>query len=123
MRIISDEQWNLIPDEIKLLISPQHEQVANKKIVPQVFPVVKDIHFLLGTAVEESDCELFFGSKFGIYIPEGTDIFHLLVLAGCFTSKNEARKNWRGVQKLEPGYSEIGPVGKSKTMLYILNVH
>lgn len=122
MRVISEEQWKMIPKEIQDQLTPPAQTKDNKKIVPQVFPIVRDFHTLIGEHLEEGDSLLFFGvdvRKCGYQLE--TDIFSLLVNAGCFKSKNEARKNWRGIQEMPKGYFEIGPIGKSKIMIYGLN--
>lgn len=89
-----------------------------------VFPIVKDFHFLIGDCIEPGDESVFQDQEGRICGPlfrlESTDIWEVLVKSGCFVSKGEARKNWRG-GALEKGYSEIGPVGKGKTMIFCFN--
>ena len=119
MRLITDEKWALIPLEIQQLICPPVVVDPNKKIAPQVFPIVRDLNVIIGNH-DEGDEHLFFGQS--VEYIERADIFDLLVAAKCFKSKNEARKNWRGIQSIPDGYFEIGPVGKSRVMIYGLRV-
>ena len=116
--MISDEQWNLIPQEIQHLITPPQAEAGNKKIMPQVFSIVRDFNVIIGSH-EEGDALLFFGQS--AECVEKADIFDILARANCFKSKNEARKNWRGIQVLPAGYFEVGPIGKSRIMIYGLN--
>ena len=53
------------------------------------------------------------------FLSTDTDIFDLLVLLGTFSSKSQARKNWKH-GPLQPGWSEFF-VGKIKRQLCIWN--
>ena len=100
------------------------------------YPIVRDVHFLLGPNVEPGDAADLFGVKPNgpVHTLESATLHDLLVIAELFPSKGEARRNYRGGgdewnpflhsgtdPKLPTGYFEIGPVGKSKTMLFVWN--
>ena len=89
-----------------------------------IYPIVRDFNFTIGPNVLPGDAEMVFGSKEGkVFGPvihlDRADINDLLVQAGCFPSKGEARKNYQGGKPEIRGYGELGPVGKGKTMIYI----
>ena len=143
MRVISDIQWNSIikfkEEVLNVLSNEQQEAISNsitdicniispeinkttenKRLSPKIFPIVKDFNYTVGPNILPSDDALFFGNEKVIHLGKA-DIFDLLVFSGIFMSKNEARKNWKGIKELPSGYSEIGPVGKSKVMIFCLN--
>ena len=49
-----------------------------------------------------------------------TTIWELLVNLGCFQSKSQARKNWKGPASIPPGWSEFF-IGKKQRHLCIWN--
>ena len=120
MRVITDQQWAMIPQELRDKINPPVEKQDNKKLMAKQFSIVRDFNVLIGLHALKGDGLLFFGDDNPHWF-EWVDVFDLLVQAGCFTSKNEARKNWKGIQKIPEGYFEIGPIGKSKVMIFGLN--
>tara|TARA_Y100000310_G_C20593346_1_gene769240 strand:- start:1178 stop:1357 length:180 start_codon:yes stop_codon:yes gene_type:complete len=54
-------------------------------------------------------------------VPEGTDIFDLLVNIGLFPSKSQARKNWKREKEIPAGFSDFPNLGKKKLRMTILN--
>ena len=84
-----------------------------------VFPIVRDYNCMVGAP--ESDKDTVFGVGQVISMFDKADIFDILVASGAFESKGQARKNWTGIKELSTGYSEVGPIGKSKLMLFIWN--
>ena len=48
------------------------------------------------------------------------DMFDLLVMLGAFSSKGQAKKNWKGVKDIPFGWSEF-IIGKLKRQLCIWN--
>lgn len=87
----------------------------------QKYPIVIDHHFLIGPYIEAGDDMLFFGpsqpGRLHFLGPNAT-IWDLLVLSECFPSKADAKRNWKGTPEIPQGYWEIGPIGKSKIMLF-----
>ena len=64
---------------------------------------------------------LFDGESF-IPVTTGADMFDILVMAGLFRSKSEARKNWKRTGKDVPeGFTDIERIGKLKHRLTIWN--
>lgn len=55
-------------------------------------------------------------------MPEGTTLIDLLVLMGIFTSKSQAKKNWKGVIEIPSGFSHFSKLGKLNKTLTILCV-
>jgi len=96
-----------------------------------LFPIVRDFNAIIGQNVEVADImAVFFGidhtptinqSQIPFGYPNGTDIWSILVDSGAFESKGQARKNWQGIKEIPDGYSELGPIGKSKLMLFLWN--
>ena len=54
------------------------------------------------------------------FLPEEVDIFDLLVKLGAFPSKSQARKSWKGLDKIPDGWSMFW-VGKFRRILCIWN--
>lgn len=70
---------------------------------------------------DELDRRIVFESDDIVYFPVGSTIFDVLVKAGFFPSKNEARRNWdRG--ELKDGFNRFERVGKLKRNLYVLKL-
>lgn len=115
LRATRDFVNNQIADlmkEMKQLIP----QPRNMKTV--LFPIVRDFNCSIGPHVKETDG--IFGSERTSTF-EKADIYDLLFTSGCFESKSQARKNWTGIKEIPTGYTEIGPIGKQKLMLFIWN--
>lgn len=56
-----------------------------------------------------------------MFISSGSaDMLDLLLYAGCFPSKSQARKNWRGSPAIPEGWSEHW-VGKKRRQICIWN--
>jgi hypothetical protein len=112
-----------IADTLKLL---KQYQPAPQNMKTTLFPIVRDFNCTIGPHVKQfdDDCSIF-GMNSQAYTKithfEETTIYDILVVAGCFESKGQARKNWQGIKELPKGYSEIGPIGKQKLMLFIWN--
>lgn len=114
-------------DVINTLIASVHKEL--KQEAPQIknmkttlFPIVRDFNCTIGDFACNADCETVFGvHEAYVYHCDKADIYELLVQAGAFDSKGQARKNWQGIKEIPKGYSEIGPIGKQKLMLFIWN--
>lgn len=113
-------------DVINTLIASVHKELKQK--VPQaanmkttLFPIVRDYNCTIGSLDVLNERELVFSNQLVNHYQNKTDIFTLLVDAGAFESKGQARKNWQGIKEIPKGYSEIGPIGKQKLMLFIWN--
>ena len=53
---------------------------------------------------------------------ENVDMYDILKIAGIFSSKGEARKNWkRTKQEIPKGYSEFRDIGKLHNQIFIFN--
>jgi len=117
-----NEDIALVHKEIKQL-QPQPRNMKNV-----LFPIVRDVNFFgiknkNNPVVDGVDVNTIFGNEkfFTFDTNDGVDIYSLLVCAGAFESKGQARKNWQGVKEIPTGYSEIGPIGKGKLFLFIWN--
>lgn len=103
----------------------QYETSGNK--MTTLFPIVRDFNAIIGQNVEVDDLMPVFGidpnnhSQVPFGYPNGTDIWSILVDSGAFESKGQARKNWHGIKEIPAGYTEVGPIGKSKLMLFLWN--
>ena len=91
-----------------------------------LFPIVRDFNIVIDLEqdIPESDYHVLFGKEpVRCYNDEEKPptIYDILVDAGCFESKGQARKNWQGIKEIPTGYSEIGPIGKQKLFLFIWN--
>jgi len=84
-----------------------------------LFPIVRDFNVIVGEHVILDDLTFFDKEKFKWFLK--ADIWELLVVSGCFESKAQARKNWNGIKEIPTGYSEIGPIGKQKLMIFVWN--
>lgn len=124
-------------EELQALREPLDQQIAetcrainaiesgNKSRAMQLglaanYPIVIDFNCTVGPNVLPEDLSSIFGSE-KVHHFDTAGIFDILVAAGCFESKAQARKNWRGVQVLPTGYTELGPIGKRKIWIYIWN--
>ena len=85
------------------------------------FPIVIDINVCVGSFVTERDIDLLFGRSQAIHKFDTTTIFDVLVLAGLFESKGQARKNWKGIQTIPSGWTELHGLGKSKLSIFLWN--
>ena len=91
-------------------------------VAKTLYPIVRDFHAIVGNHVLDQDLiTLGLLNCPTMLYKDGTDIFTILVDANCFESKGQARKNWQGIKEIPTGYSEIGPIGKQKLMLFIWN--
>jgi hypothetical protein len=70
--------------------------------------------------VWESDKEILFGDEEVLVISPDVSIFDLLITLGSFTSKSQARKNWKHGREIPLGWSEFW-IGKVKRQLCIWN--
>ena len=87
-----------------------------------LFLIVRDFNCAIGPHASWAD-DIFgdIRGKEKVISFDKADIYDILVQAGAFESKGQARKNWRGIKEIPTGYSEIGPIGKQKLMLFIWN--
>ena len=85
------------------------------------FPIVIDVNVCVGSFVTDRDIDILFGSGQPIHRFDTTTIFDVLVLAGLFESKGQARKNWKGIQNIPTGWTELQSLGKSKLSIFIWN--
>lgn len=88
-----------------------------------LFPIVRDFNVVIGSLDKLEERQIvttIFGNEIVNHFEEAI-IYDILVVAGCFESKSQARKNWTGVKEIPTGYNEIGPIGKQKLMLFIWN--
>lgn len=53
-------------------------------------------------------------------VKEDFSILDLLVAINIFSSKSQARKNWKGPVEIPSGYTEFKSLGKFKRNLYVL---
>jgi hypothetical protein len=78
---------------------------------------------VLNEFVRGDEGNLFFGGEpfeFEFVLPDA-DMFDLLVKAGCFSSKGQARKNWmRTGPKIPDGFSDFTGIGKLKKRVTVL---
>jgi hypothetical protein len=81
-----------------------------------------DINFIIDNGLNEPDDTRLFGLTPAIHLPDTATMFDILATAGIFSSKSEARKNWRGVVEIPKGFSQF-EVGKLKHQITILNPH
>jgi len=116
-----------INNEIAALMKERKQYVPTPRDMKTVlFPIVRDFNVVIDLEqdIPESDYHVLFGKEpVRCYSDEEKPptIYDILVDAGCFESKGQARKNWQGVKEIPVGYSEIGPIGKQKLMLFIWN--
>ncbi len=110
-------------DELANEIAMLHKEA--KQFAPQppnmrnvLFPIVRDFNVVIGDNVILDDLNIFGNNKKFKWISK-PDIFEILVLSGAFESKGQARKNWKGIMDIPTGYSEIGPIGKQKLMIFV----
>jgi hypothetical protein len=114
---------DFVNNQIAELYKEMKQQAPSPRNMKNVlFPIVRDFNCSVGEFALNTDIKSIFGVN-AIYVKhyEKADIFTLLVDAGAFESKGQARKNWNGVKEIPVGYSEIGPIGKQKLMLFIWN--
>lgn len=76
------------------------------------------------TYIKESDISLFFGKENVIHLPEGVDMYDILVEFSIFSSKSDAKKNWNRTGKEIPfGFSDFEKIGKFNHRITILNLN
>lgn len=80
-----------------------------------------DVNFIVWNEHLESDSDIvpmLFEPGEEIRVVDGeSTIADVLVLAGVFSSKSQARKNYKGnLGKIEPGFHWLGPFGKGKAI-------
>ena len=110
-----NEEIALIHKDMKKLIPSQ------KNMKTTLFPIVRDFNcFIVGNVLLEDLAALFRDNE-EIHWFLKADIFEILVRAGAFESKGQARKNWTGIKEIPTGWTEIGPIGKQKLFLFIWN--
>jgi len=85
-----------------------------------IFPIVRDFNCIIGDIANEQDFCLF-GTEPLTLMPSTTTMWDILVQAGAFESKGQARKNWKGITVLPKGWTELGPIGKAKLHIFIWN--
>jgi hypothetical protein len=114
-------------DVINTLIASIHKELKQEMPQPKntknmLFPIVRDYNCAIGPHASWAD-DIFgdISGKKKVHYFEKADIFDILVVAGAFESKGQARKNWQGIKEIPTGYNEIGPIGKQKLMLFIWN--
>lgn len=77
-------------------------------------------NFIIANGLEEPmDAALFFAPEAVETIGADSDMYDVLVLAGVFRSRSEARKNWNGTRMFPLGF-ETFVVGKKKQMIATL---
>lgn len=77
--------------------------------------------FIVETPLFEEDDIRLFGLTDPKRLPESATMFDVLVAAGIFKSKGDARKNWKGDSAIPSGLSSF-EVGKMKKEIWILKV-
>ena len=108
---INEDIADIHKDMKQLIPSPR-----NMKNV--LFPIVRDFNAIIGDNVTLDDLAALFRDNEKIKWFPKADVFDLLVAAGCFESKGQARKNWTGIKELNTGWTEIGPIGKGKVFIF-----
>lgn len=117
-------------DEFANEIAMLHKEA--KQFAPQppnmknaLFPIVRDFNCVVGNNWSSEDIFSIFGKspfnavKCPTVFSHTDTIYDILVTAGAFESKGQARKNWQGIKEIPTGYSEIGPIGKGKLMIFV----
>ena len=78
----------------------------------------------IGPHVQPGDHRLVFGNEHNPLPPVNlmapSSMIDLLMEVGCFASRQQARKNWKGPISIPPGFSEF-TVGKKRHRLTIWN--
>jgi len=110
-----DLELHKVATKLRSLESNQRSGVVGK----MMFPIVRDFNCTVGFNVLPGEAEGIIGKVHEHF--DTPDIFSILVAAGCFPSKGEARRNWRGLQIIPEGYTELGPIGKQKLHIFIWN--
>jgi hypothetical protein len=114
-------------DKINGFIADIYKEMKQQAPSPRnmkdvLFPIVRDFHVIVKKHLIDQDLiTLGLLSWPTMIYNETPDMFTVLVDAGCFESKSQARKNWNGIKEVPTGYSEIGPIGKGKLFLFIWN--
>lgn len=100
------------------------DKVKGSDMKTVVFPIVRDFNCFIGPCATLDDLASLFpdqpNSRRITWFPKA-DIFDILVKAGVFESKGQARKNWKGITTLPTGWTELGPIGKAKLYIFIWN--
>ncbi len=126
---------SFVANEIATLYKEMKQyQPQPKNMAKALFPVVCDFNCIItdtkGDYFHWSDTKTIFGidsedpkdmPKHYYHANSGVDIWTILVDSGAFESKGQARKNWQGIKMIPDGYTELGPIGKSKLMIFIWN--
>jgi hypothetical protein len=112
-----------INEEIASIHKDMKQQAPSPRNMKDVlFPIVRDFHVIVKKHLIDQDLiTLGLLNWPTMLYNETPDMFTVLVDAGAFESKSQARKNWQGIKEVPMGYSEIGPIGKQKLMLFIWN--
>ena len=117
-------------DQINEEIASIHKDMKQNVPAPRnmknvLFPIVRDFNVVIDNSIicdtHEEIIMTIFGQELIIFINGEPTIYDILVSAGAFESKGQARKNWQGIKKIPVGYSEIGPIGKGKLFLFVWN--
>lgn len=80
-----------------------------------------DLNFIVDNGFQLPTDAKLFGIEPAIIIDHKATMFDVLAYAGVFSSKTEARKNWKGPVEIPLGFSEF-TIGKLKHKITILKV-
>ena len=86
-----------------------------------MFPIFTnfDTNIVLGEEhISDRDVDFLFGGETWLSLPRTTDIFTLLVECKVFTSKSEARKNWKKNGIID-GWNEFLALGKMRRNIFV----
>lgn len=65
------------------------------------------------------DRRLIFEDDVATTLPRGATMADVLVLAGVFPSKTQARKNWKGDNEIPEGLNKFHNVGKRRITIFV----
>lgn len=82
---------------------------------------MRDTDFIVENGLNRPDDVRLFGLNNPILIPNESTMIDVLVIAGIFPSKGQARKNWHGPVEIPGGLSQW-VVGKLRNKITILKV-
>jgi len=111
------EQLAMVARDIFKIEAKNKSAAASVKM----FPIVRDFNVIIGEHVVLDDLPMLFSNKEKVKWLFTPDIWSILVESGAFESKSQARKNWQGIKEIPSGWTEIGPIGKQKLMIFIWN--
>jgi len=112
---------DFVNNQIAELVKEIRKETPTPRDMKSVlFPIVRNFNVIVGEHVILDDLTLFGDKEKVRWFPKA-EIWELLVVSGCFESKAQARKNWNGIREIPTGYSEIGPIGKQKLMIFVWN--